>query len=209
MDALIKVLQKHSIKLILPFAFLGLVYWIWVVPPKYQGYQPDQPVPFSHKIHAGEMQMDCQFCHVAVERGAHATVPDSSTCMKCHEYVAPDSPNIQFLRTAYERGEPIRWNKVHDLPDHVRFNHKAHIVHGLGKDTTAETCAVCHGDMREVSGKVEVQSAFNMGWCVNCHRDWSDGAEGVPGVQPGLEGDIMNAGDNLTVHLTECSTCHY
>ena len=91
MDALQKVLKKHSIKIILPLLSLGLIYWIWVSPPKYLGYAPDQPIPFSHRIHAGELQIDCQFCHTAVERSAHATVPDTATCIKCHQDDAGDS----------------------------------------------------------------------------------------------------------------------
>lgn len=193
MDALIKVIQKHSFKLILLFVSLGLIYWIWVVPAKYDGYQPDQPIPFSHVIHAHEDEnnMDCQFCHAGVETSAHATVPDAQTCMKCHEFVATDSPDIQFLQAAYERGEPLRWHKVHDLPDHVRFSHMPHVNAGLD-------CTACHGDVASME-KVEVVTAFNMGWCVNCHRRSTEE----------LSLQELPPGHNETVNLTECSTCHY
>ncbi|MCB1173639.1 MAG: cytochrome c3 family protein [Leptospiraceae bacterium] len=193
MDALKKVLQKHAIKLILPLLGLVAVYWIYVVPPKYQGYAPDQPVPFSHKIHAGELGMDCQFCHTAVEKGPHATLPDSATCMRCHApdtgVIASDSPNIQFMRQMYSQGRPIHWTKVYDLPDHVRFSHKPHVAKGID-------CTECHGAMEKME-KVSVQVAFNMGWCVNCHRD------------PKWENQKLKPGNNTSVHLTECGTCHY
>ena len=184
---LVKILQKHGLKL-LPLIFgLGLIYWVWLVPPKYKGYAPDQPIPFSHKIHAGELNIDCKFCHSTVERSINASVPDVATCMKCHSEVASDSMDIQYLRKTYELGIPVRWHKVHDLPDHARFSHKVHIAKGLD-------CATCHGPV-ETMDKVEVYSAFNMGWCVNCHRTQS------------IQG--KEAGNNNSVHLTECSTCHY
>ncbi len=189
MNALVTVVRKHSIKLFLIFASLGLIYWIYVIDPKYTGYAADQPIPFSHKIHAGELQMDCQFCHVAVERGPHATVPDTNTCMRCHEYVAGDSAYIQYLRSNYAAGQPTRWLKVHDLPDHVRFSHKPHVAAGFD-------CQTCHGDVAEMD-KIEVVTGFNMGWCVNCHR------ENMHLVQD------EKPGNNVTVHLAECSTCHY
>ncbi len=187
--AISRILKKHGLILLLPLISLGLIYWIWIVEPKYKGYSPDQPIPFSHKIHAGEMQIDCQFCHTTVERSIHASVPDSATCMKCHQEVAPDSKDIQYLRATYHQGIPIRWKKVHDLPDHVRFSHKPHIASGI-------ECSACHGPI-ETMDKVEVHSSFNMGWCVNCHRQAASQIQAKP------------PGNNVSVHLTECSTCHY
>ncbi len=185
----LRILKKHGLKLLTPFLGVALIYWIWVVPPKYMGYAPDQPIPFSHKIHAGENKIECQFCHATVERSAHASVPDTATCMRCHQEVAPDSPSIQFLKSSFEQGLPLRWNKVHDLPDHVKFSHKPHIAKGV-------SCETCHGPI-DTMDKVRVHSGFNMGWCVNCHREYSQRLQAEP------------PGDNVTVHLTECSTCHY
>ena len=187
--ALVRILKKHGLKLFAPVLGLGLLYWLWVLPPKYQGYAPDQPIPFSHKIHAGELKMECQFCHSTVERSRHASVPDVATCMKCHQEVASDSEDIQFLRSAYKQGIPIRWNRVHDLPDHARFSHKPHIAQGLA-------CADCHGAVEKMD-KVEVYSAFNMGWCVNCHRQHIEKVKAEKGDE------------EISLHLTECSTCHY
>ena len=188
-----RILKKHGFKLVLPLLGVALVYWVWIVPPKYKGYAPDQPIPFSHKIHAGELGMDCQFCHSTVERSASASVPDLNTCMKCHQEVASDSKDIQFLRNSYKQGIPIRWNKVHDLPDHARFSHKPHIAKGLN-------CATCHGAVAEMD-KIKVNTDFNMGWCVNCHRQYSTESQ-KDAYQNGI-------GNNKSVHLTECSTCHY
>ena len=185
--SLIRIFQKHGVKLFVIFALLGGVAYLFAADAKYKGYAPDQPIPFSHKIHAGELQVNCQFCHAGVEVSAHATVPDMATCMKCHATVASDSPNIQFLRQSFKQGTPVRWRKVYDLPDHVRFSHKPHVARGF-------TCQQCHGEVQTMD-KVSVQSNFNMGWCVDCHR------------QNSLH--LTPPGNNHTVKLTECGTCHY
>ena len=185
----LRILYKYSLPLSLPLILVGLVYWIWIVPPKYQGYSPDQPIPFSHKIHAGELQIDCKFCHATAEKSTHASVPDTATCMKCHSEVGSDSIAIQYLRSTYKNGIAMRWKKVHDLPDHVRFSHKPHIASGIG-------CESCHGDVKSMD-KVSIDAPFNMGWCVNCHRTYSEDL------------DLKPAGKNHTLQLTNCSTCHY
>ncbi|MBI3394486.1 MAG: cytochrome c3 family protein [Spirochaetia bacterium] len=192
MDALKRILKKHGIKLTVIFVVFGGAAYLFAGAPKYKGYAPDQPIPFSHKIHAGEVGVDCRFCHVNTERSAQASIPDTATCMKCHEVIASDSPNIQYLRTSYKAGMPIRWLKVHDLPDHAKFSHKPHISRGF-------QCADCHGAVDKMD-KVEVASDFNMGWCIKCHRD---NAAKFPDIQD------TKPGHNRSVHLTECGTCHY
>ena len=194
---LLRILKKHGFKLSLPILGFLLIYWIWILPPKYQGYAPNQPIPFSHKVHAGDLAIDCQFCHSTVERSAHASVPDTATCMKCHLEVAPDSEHIQYLKMSYKKGIPLRWNKVHDLPDHARFSHKVHIAKGLD-------CAQCHGNVNAME-KVEVHSAFNMGWCVNCHRQY----EKNEASNTAKSSSHPFLAKNKTVKLTECGTCHY
>ncbi len=184
-----RIWRKHWLKLLFPVIIFLLVYYFWIYPPKYQGYQPDQPIAFSHKIHAGQFQMDCQFCHATVERSAQASIPDMATCMRCHQEVASDSSDIQYLRSLYERGQPIAWVKVHDLPDHARFSHQVHVNKGV-------ECSQCHGAVEQMD-KVRVTNAFNMGWCVNCHRDYSANV---------LKEEV---GYNKIYPLTECSTCHY
>jgi hypothetical protein len=185
MDALGRIVKKHGVKLFFLILIFGGIGYLVGSPQKYVGYSPDQPIPFSHKIHAGELNINCQYCHVNVERSQHATVPDTGTCMKCHEYVASDSPDIQFLRKTYAAGEPIRWLKVHDLPDHAKFNHQVHVARGFD-------CSQCHGKI-ETMDKVAVQAPFTMGWCVNCHRQFTE----------------ETSGNNHTIQNTECGTCHY
>ena len=127
-----------------------------------QGYQPDQPLPFSHEMQVGQQKMQCQYCHNQIERSNHANIPALSTCMNCHLVVKTDSPHIQKLREAYDTGKSIQWTKVHMLPDHVKFNHSAHLSKGV-------SCQTCHGEIEKME-KVAQFSTLSMGWCVNCHR---------------------------------------
>ena len=127
-----------------------------------QGYQPDQPIPFSHELHAGQYKINCQYCHVTAEVSRHASVPSLNVCMNCHMVVKVDSPWIQKLTEAYNSGKSVAWQKVHLLPDYVKFNHSAHIL--AGKD-----CKECHGPV-ETMPVVYQYSSLSMGWCVNCHK---------------------------------------
>lgn len=128
-----------------------------------QGYSPEQPIPFSHELHVGQNHIQCMYCHNQVERSRHANIPAPSTCMNCHMTVATDKPGIQKLREAYDKGESIPWVKVHMLPDHVMFNHSAHLNRGVN-------CQTCHGPI-ETMKRVYQYSDLSMGWCVNCHRE--------------------------------------
>ncbi|MFN7454614.1 MAG: cytochrome c3 family protein [Pseudobdellovibrionaceae bacterium] len=127
-----------------------------------KGYEPEQPIPFSHQLHVQQHGIQCQYCHNQVERSTHSNVPALSTCMNCHLVVKTDSPQIQKLREAYDAGKSIEWVKVHMLPDHVKFNHAAHIAKGVN-------CQTCHGPV-ETMEKVYQHSDLSMGWCINCHR---------------------------------------
>ena len=102
------------------------------------GYAPAQPVPFSHKLHAGDMGMDCRYCHSTVEKGAFASVPPTQTCMNCHEKVHTASPNLEKVRESWKSDVPIEWVKVHNLPDYAYFDHSVHLSAGVG-------CESCHG----------------------------------------------------------------
>jgi len=145
------------------------------------GYAPDQPIPFSHQIHAGINKIDCRYCHVGVEISRHATVPSLNICMNCHLTITPKSAEgkkyIEVLRNAYNNNKPIFWKKVNMLPDHVKFNHAPHILKG-------KQCSQCHGAV-ETMDKVEQHESLSMGFCVNCHRK-----------------EHKN-------YLTNCGTCHY
>lgn len=127
------------------------------------GYQPVQPLPFSHELHAGQLGMDCRYCHNTVEHAAFAAVPPTQTCMNCHTQVRPESPNLRLVRESFESGLPIEWVKVHKNPDYAFFDHSAHIARGVG-------CVECHGrvDRMEI---VYQSSSLSMGWCLDCHRD--------------------------------------
>lgn len=160
-----------------------------------QGYAPEQPIPYSHKLHAGQLKIDCQYCHVGAERAASAMIPSVETCMNCHRVVKTDSPLIQKIHKAYNEGKPIEWVRVHELPDHARFPHNRHIAKGV-------KCETCHGPIQEME-RVYQFSPLTMGWCLGCHRNQSTPKylkEAIYPNQPDATGQIAPF---------ECSTCHY
>jgi hypothetical protein len=169
------------------------------------GYQPEQPVPYSHARHAGELGMDCRYCHNAVERSAKAAVPPAATCMNCHSQVLTDDPRLLPVRQAYAENTPLRWIRVHDLPDYVYFNHSAHVTRGVG-------CESCHGRV-DTMVKVSQESPLTMGWCLDCHRNPEPNLRDpanvtVMGYQPkDGEGAFVKKSLNLNPP-TDCSTCH-
>jgi len=150
------------------FGGIGTLFWALsnnkVVIGYNKGYKPDQPINFPHDIHAGTYKIDCKYCHTGVEVSRHASVPSLNVCMNCHgpALVQKDSPELQKLRDAFNNNKAVAWQKVHLLPDHVRFNHAAHIK--AGKD-----CTTCHGNVQEMA-KIFQNASLAMGWCVNCHR---------------------------------------
>jgi hypothetical protein len=127
------------------------------------GYRPEQPVPFSHKLHAGELRLDCRYCHAQVEVSAHATVPPTKVCMNCHRLVGQTLPTLAAIRTSMEKDRPMEWVRVHKIPDYAYFDHSIHIRAGVG-------CSSCHGDIRSME-VVEQVEPLSMGWCLECHRE--------------------------------------
>jgi menaquinone reductase, multiheme cytochrome c subunit len=127
------------------------------------GYTPVQPVPYSHKLHAGNLGMDCTYCHTTVTKAAFAAIPPTETCMNCHVRVKPQSPSLEKVRNSYATGEPIAWVKVHRLPDYVYFNHQIHVTSGV-------SCVTCHGRVDQMIEVKQVE-ALNMAWCLDCHRN--------------------------------------
>lgn len=123
---------------------------------------PAQPINFSHKIHAGKLQMDCKYCHYGAANSQWANIPAVSTCMGCHKFAVTDRPEIVKLTGFWDRGEQVPWVKVHKVPDHVKFNHKRHVRAGF-------ECQTCHGPVQEMD-VVYQYSSLKMGWCVTCHR---------------------------------------
>jgi hypothetical protein len=165
-------------------ALLGGVGWFAKPPIGYNNdYAPDQPIPYSHALHAGKYQIPCQYCHSNVEKSKHATVPSLNVCMNCHLVIKGVGPNggpspwIERISQAYDAGESVPWVKVHMLPDHAHFNHKRHVGAGV-------SCQECHGKMQETVVVKQVQD-LSMGWCINCHRKPENNAP------------------------INCSTCHY
>lgn len=127
------------------------------------GYRPEQPVPFSHRLHAGELRLDCRYCHAQVEIAAVASVPPTKVCMNCHQLVKRDSPQLAAILDSMERSIPMRWVRVHKVPEYAYFDHSVHLIAGVG-------CSTCHGDLREME-VVTQQEPLSMKWCLDCHRN--------------------------------------
>jgi hypothetical protein len=129
-----------------------------------QGLKPRQPIAFSHKIHAGDYQMSCQYCHSGARRGRAAMIPSVQTCIGCHQLVAATKPEVQKIRKAWDEKMPIRWTKVNVLPDFVYFNHQPHIMKNI-------PCQKCHGEIQTMSEVAPPFKLADMSYCVGCHRD--------------------------------------
>jgi len=147
--------------LVLTGGALGL-YATWPSNLK-TGYTPVQPVPYSHKLHAGELGMDCYYCHYTVTKSSYAAVPQTEVCMNCHVRVKPQSPRLEKVRDSYATGKPMEWVKIHKLADFVYFNHQAHVTAGV-------SCVSCHGRVDQMVEVKQVQP-MNMAWCLDCHRN--------------------------------------
>jgi hypothetical protein len=189
--------------------FVVFAFWYWGSPKHYVvGYQPVQPVAYSHKLHAGQLGLDCRYCHFNVERGRHAGVPPTDVCMNCHTLVKTSSPEIQKIREAHEQGVPIKWVRVHKLPDFAYFDHSAHVNKGV-------SCVVCHGRVDQMD-EVRVVAPLSMGWCLECHRNPAPNIRDkklITNLAWKPEGDPAELGkqfmDKYNVHpRTDCSTCH-
>jgi len=195
---------------ILLISFTIFVFWYWLSPKHTDvGYMPKQPVPYSHKLHAGELGIDCRYCHVNVERSKHATVPATEICMNCHTVIRAESPKLAPVRESVATGKPIKWAKVHQLPDYVYFDHSRHVNSGVA-------CVTCHGRVDQMEVVHQVQP-LSMSWCLDCHRspeknirpkefvtkmDWSVSDSD----QLAMGREIMKA---KNIHPREdCSACH-
>lgn len=133
--------------------------------PKYTrvGYQPAQPVPFPHDVHAGQLGMDCRYCHSFVEVAAHSNIPTTQVCMNCHSQIQRDNPKLQPVRDSWASGQPVEWVQIHKTSDFVYFNHSAHVNRGV-------SCVKCHGKVNEMP-VVFHDKPHSMDWCLDCHRD--------------------------------------
>ena len=170
-----------------------------------QNYQPTQPIAFSHKIHAGQYEIDCNYCHTGVNISKSANIPAVNICMNCHNAINTDKPEIQKILTAYEENRPIEWVRVHNLPDLAYFNHKQHVAVG------GIECATCHGPIEEMD-VVYQYSELTMGWCINCHRETEVNAKGNDYYKKLVELHNSSSKKPMTVEDIgglECSKCHY
>ena len=183
--------------------------WYWFSPEFTDvGYQPEQPVPFSHQLHAGDVGLDCRYCHDTVERAAHAAVPPTSRCMNCHAHVLKDSVLLEPIRTSAETGDPVPWQRVHLLPDYCFFDHSVHVAAGVG-------CVSCHGRIDQMP-VVRQEKPLSMGWCLDCHRNpWPelrprDQVTNMAwdGAAVGYDPRADRAGSRELKPPTFCSGCH-
>lgn len=171
----------------------------------HQGYAPKQPIAFSHKLHAGEMKINCAYCHTGVYKGKQSGIPSANICMNCHNAIKRESPEIQKIYTAIETNKPIEWVRIHNLPDLAYFNHAQHTnVGGL-------ECKNCHGEIEKME-VVQQRSSLTMGWCIDCHRKSE-----VNGKDNGYYAKLMEAHSAVSKGAMkvqdngglECAKCHY
>ena len=177
------------------------------LPGNHQGYEPVQPIAYSHRLHAGELQIQCQYCHFGADKSRHAGIPPAAVCMNCHKFVTASlgatraedelaekekrpprpvvSSELRKLYDAVNTGTPIAWTRIHALPDFAYFDHRPHVNAGVA-------CQQCHGPVESME-RVRQVSDLTMGWCVNCHRASN---------RTGVAGRRVNASIN-------CSTCHF
>jgi hypothetical protein len=174
------------ISLLLGGGLLVFAVYYWASPWHTDvGYRPQQPVPYSHALHAGNLGMDCRYCHMFVERGPHAGVPPTQVCMNCHRQIKKDSPALAAIRESWEKGTPMHWKRVHKVPDFAYFDHSAHVGVGVGENRAAIGCETCHGRIDtmgrelgadftkpgESSDGVRQMKPLSMSWCIECHSD--------------------------------------
>ncbi|AKT42131.1 cytochrome c3 family protein [Chondromyces crocatus] len=173
-----------------------------------QGYAPVQPVQFDHRHHYQDGAIDCRYCHNTVERSATAGMPSMGKCMGCHGQIWNDSPKLEPVRQSYFSGLPLRWRRVHDLPDFVYFNHAIHVNKGVG-------CVTCHGRVDQMAAVQQV-APLTMKWCLDCHRAPEGHLRPLETItdmawSPGGAGETVGhevAAELGVQRLTHCSTCH-
>jgi hypothetical protein len=185
--------------------------WYYFSPKYYRvGYQPIQPVPFSHAIHAGQLGVDCRYCHTGVEKSWFSNIPAASTCMNCHSQVLKDDPRLALVRESAATGKPIEWIQIHKLPDFAYFNHSVHVNRGI-------SCVECHGRIDQMD-EVYHAKPFGMAFCLDCHRHPELKLRPENKItdlawQPKSEAEQLKDGkqrmqDWKVESLQTCSTCH-
>jgi len=169
----------------------------------------EQPVPFSHEHHVSGLGIDCRFCHTTVEKSAFAGLPATEICMGCHSQIWKDSPMLEPVRESYRTGKPLKWTRVHDLPDFVYFNHSIHVAKGIG-------CESCHGRVDQMP-LMRRTASLQMSWCLDCHdhperqiRDHADVFHmGLANSEAREHGSELVRENGIDVKpLIDCWTCH-
>jgi hypothetical protein len=168
----------------------------------------EQPVQFSHRHHVKDDGIDCRYCHTSVETSPFAGIPPTKTCMNCHSQIWSQSPILEPIRASFREDKPVRWVRVHDLPDFVYFNHSIHVKKGMG-------CETCHGRIDEMPLTLQ-ENSLQMEWCVNCHRNPENYVRPrsevyTMGYKPSVPQSVI--GPQLVKEYgirgnTSCSTCH-
>ena len=171
----------------------------------------EQPVQFSHEHHVAGLGIDCRYCHTSVETSASAGMPNTKTCMTCHSQVWTNAAMLEPVRESWRTNEPIRWTRVHDLPDFAHFNHSSHVQKGIG-------CTSCHGKVNEMPLMWQTAS-LQMEWCLSCHRNPEqhvrprdrvfDMEYQPPPNQVELGRQLVEKYNIHKNQLTNCSICHY
>ena len=207
---LVLLLKLGALAVLASFAAGVLAWRASISPHPAIGAPVEQQVPFSHKHHVGDVGLDCRYCHATVERSAFAGMPATHTCMTCHSQLFTDSPMLAPVVGSLARGEPMQWNRVHDLPDFAYFNHSIHVAKGVG-------CTTCHGAIDRMPLTWRTAS-LQMQWCLDCHRapqkylrprelvfdpDWQPGPN-----QLALGEALVERYRIHTASLTDCSICH-
>ena len=207
-------------------ALLGGVLYAIELSPIYTRVNEarEQPVPFSHKHHAGELGIDCRYCHTTVEKSSFAGIPPTQTCMTCHSQIWTNAPMLEPVRASYRDDKSIAWTRVNALPDFVYFDHSIHVSKGIG-------CTTCHGQVAEMPLTWKANTLY-MEWCLDCHRApeknlrprdqvfnmrYEQPSSDKPVVLDGrIYTDQLSLGTDLVkkyklrtvTDITSCSTCH-
>jgi hypothetical protein len=191
----------------------GVTAGVWYYfTPKYTrvGYQPIQPVTFSHATHVDQLGMDCRYCHSAVEKSWYSNVPTVGLCLNCHNQVLKDDPRLVLVRESAASGKPIPWVQVHKMPEFVYFNHSVHVTRGI-------SCVECHGQIN-LMDEIRHAHPLSMSFCLSCHRDPAaklrppdkitdlNGKAETPEQQRAMGEKLMH--DWKVQSLQSCSACH-
>jgi Cytochrome c7 and related cytochrome c/Class III cytochrome C family len=191
----------------------GAIIGLFIIVPiargvgHHEGYQPTQPIKFSHKIHAGDWKIDCQYCHAGASRGKYATIPSTNVCMNCHKAITKGArwgeTEINKIQASMDNNKPIEWTRIHNLPDLAYFNHSQHVV--VGK----VACTKCHGPVAEMDYPMYQYNRLSMGFCISCHRETTVDAElyktlGYEAKDPKHKPLVV-----ADIGGIECVRCHY